>query len=109
MNKKLKYFLYKKNKQHGGVYFFRIFPREKFLYDKNDLQFSFPGYFPRMLLFNVNRVRNGLLYSDASKFYQLEFIKYPEVTLDKIDVLIFQQEAIEELYNDIKRESVGHK
>ena len=79
-----------------------IFPREKFLYDKNELQFSFPGYFPRMLLFNVNRVRNGLLYSDASKFYQLEFIKYPEVTLDKIDVLIFQQEAIEELYNDIK-------
>lgn len=77
-------------------------PSLKFVYDKNVPQFSFPGYFPRMLLFNVNRIRNGLLYSDASKFYQLEFIKYPDVTLDKIDNLIFQQEAIEELYTDIK-------
>lgn len=80
-----------------------IKPNKKFFYDKNVPQFSFPSYFPRMLLFNKNRIRNGILYADASKFYQLEFIKYPDTTLSKIDSLILQQESIQELYTDIQK------
>jgi len=74
----------------------------KAFFDFNSQHYSFPPYFPRILLFNSNRIRNGLLYSDASKYYQLEFLKYPETTLDKIDELIDFQDTINDLWLDIK-------
>jgi hypothetical protein len=74
----------------------------KAFFDFNSQHYSFPPYFPRILLFNSNRIRNGLLYSDASKYYQLEFLKYPEATLDKIDELIDFQDTINDLWLDIK-------
>jgi hypothetical protein len=74
----------------------------KAFFDFNRQHYSFPPYFPRILLFNSNRIRNGLLYSDASKYYQLEFLKYPETTLDKIDELIDFQDTINDLWLDIK-------
>jgi len=74
----------------------------KAFFDFNRQDYSFPPYFPRILLFNSNRIRNGLLYSDASKYYQLEFLKYPEATLDKIDELIDFQDTINDLWLDIK-------
>jgi hypothetical protein len=76
-------------------------PRKAF-FDFNRQFYSFPPYFPRILLFNSNRIRNGVLYSDASKYYQLEFLKYPESTLDKIDELIDFQDTINDLWFDIK-------
>lgn len=79
----------------------RLFNRYKLFADKNTVLQNFPRYYPSLLLFNDNRIRNGILYSDASKFYQLELIKYPDATLDKIDSLIFQQESIQELWKDI--------
>ena len=79
-----------------------IIPMEKKFYDVNSEHYNFPAYFPRFLLFRLNRVRNGFLYSDASNFYQLEFIRYPDSVLDKIDDLINQQESIYALIEDLQ-------
>lgn len=79
-----------------------INPMGKKFYDVNFEHYNFPAYFPRLLLFRLNRVRNGILYSDASNFYQLEFIRYPDSVLDRIDDLINQQESIYALIEDLQ-------
>ncbi len=70
-------------------------------YDKNFSQFNFPPYFPTNLQEGDFRVRNGLLYADATNMYELQFIEFPEPILDIIENLLNLQDSIVEFIGDM--------
>jgi len=75
--------------------------RKKDFYDKNVAQFSFPPYYPNAIAFGDLRVRNGLLYSDATSLYELQFIQFPDSIIDLLENLIYLQESVAALRSDI--------
>jgi hypothetical protein len=46
------------------------------------------------------RVRSGLLYADATKNFDVEYIEYPESILNILEKIVNHQNAIQELIND---------
>ncbi len=69
--------------------------------EMNKSKYPFPLQFPRKLVEGDFRIRNGLLYSDASKFYALEFVRFSQNTIDALTTLAILQTSIDEVQKDV--------
>jgi hypothetical protein len=72
----------------------------------NKKEYSFPLLYPLTLRTGDYRVRNGLLYSDATNYYQLQFIEFPDHIIFLLEDLISLQEAINDLEEAVKLKQV---
>ena len=63
--------------------------------------YNFPTIFPASISSGDFKIRNGYLYSDASKLYELEFYRFPELLLDKMASFIVLQASINQIEQDI--------
>ena len=74
----------------------------KFFYDNNSKSFNFHPYFPKSVINGECKVRNGILFANASKGYELEFLMFPGATMEKLETFIFLQESIQALKKDVE-------
>lgn len=74
----------------------------KLFYDKNISAYNFAPYFPICIADGNYRLRNGILFADASKNYDLEFVFYSDSIIDQLETMAGLQEAINDIRQDIK-------
>lgn len=74
----------------------------KYFYDRNLSSFNFFPYFPLAIVNGDYRIRNGILFAEASKDYELEFVFYPDSILNKLETMVDLQVAIQDIREDVK-------
>jgi len=81
--------------------------RHRSFFDMNKSSYQFPPYFPKLMINGDYKVRNGTLYADAANYYEPEFFRYPEPTIEKLSTVVTMQSALDALREDIKTGEVG--